>query len=286
MTSKLYLFLFFTLFSIPAFATYRDSTGVENLDGKKLIIHQVDAKETYYGIARKYNVPPKTVIEYNKNTPLHVGSVVKVPTDRPFVEPVATQSAPKVTENERDQGIIEYKVSSNETFFSIAKRFNNRVDDLVALNNMQGKKLSAGQIIKVRQNGTPPPPPAEVVKRDSTSVAATGDSSDADTPSLPPNKYGLFEKKEKGVCVAIDDPSMDAKKKLALHRSAPIGTIIKITNPMTNRVDFAKVVGRFTENETTKDVILVVTKNVSDALGALDKRFQVQLSYGSPSNEE
>ncbi|MBE7179232.1 MAG: LysM peptidoglycan-binding domain-containing protein, partial [Mucilaginibacter polytrichastri] len=197
---------------------------------------------------------------------------------------------PRTTATERDQGIIEYKVSSNETLFSIAKRFNMRVDDVIALNNLKGDRLSAGQILKVRQGGGSAAPVAtqqaqtQTARRDSTLVTKN-DTTSVDSPRVPANRYGLFEKKEKGVCVWIEDPSMDPKKKLALHRTAPIGTIIKIVNPMTNRTDFAKVVGRFTENETTKDVVLVVTKNVSDSLGALDKRFQVQLSYGSPNEQ-
>ena len=70
---------------------------------------------------------------------------------------------------------------------------------------------------------------------------------------------------------------------VALHRTAPIGTVVKITNPMTDRVTFAKVVGKFTENESTKDVILVVTKATAELLGALDKRFQVTIDYGMPN---
>jgi len=76
---------------------------------------------------------------------------------------------------------------------------------------------------------------------------------------------------------------LDPNKKLVLHRTAPIGTVIKITNPMTNRTTFAKVVGHITDNEATKDVIIVMTKNVADSLGALDKRFHVNISYGSPN---
>jgi hypothetical protein len=68
-----------------------------------------------------------------------------------------------------------------------------------------------------------------------------------------------------------------------LHRTAPLGTVLKITNPMTNRTTFAKVVGRFNDNESTKDVLIVMTKNVADALGGLDKRFFVNISYGSPN---
>ena len=68
-----------------------------------------------------------------------------------------------------------------------------------------------------------------------------------------------------------------------LHRTAPIGTVIKITNTMTNRTTFAKVVGSFTDTEATKDVIIIMTKSVADSLGALDKRFHVTISYGSPN---
>jgi rare lipoprotein A (peptidoglycan hydrolase) len=83
----------------------------------------------------------------------------------------------------------------------------------------------------------------------------------------------------------MEDDSLDPNKKLVLHRTAPIGTVIRITNPMTNRTTFAKVVGRFTDNEQTKDVIIVMTKNVAQSLGALDKRFQVSLSYGVPNEQ-
>ena len=91
------------------------------------------------------------------------------------------------------------------------------------------------------------------------------------------------EKNEKGVALWIEDADLDPNKKLILHRTAPIGTVIKITNPMTNRTTFAKVVGRINDNESNKDAVVVMTKSVADALGALDKRFHVNLSYGSPN---
>ena len=72
---------------------------------------------------------------------------------------------------------------------------------------------------------------------------------------------------------------------LALPPSAPIGTIIKITNPMTQKSTFAKVVGKFTENESTKGAIIVLTKTAAELIGAVDRRFQVSLVYGIPDNE-
>jgi peptidoglycan endopeptidase LytF len=125
-------------------------------------------------------------------------------------------------------------------------------------------------------------------------TAPTGDEEETETdgtlkdPSLkyPASRYGLNQIDEKGTATWISDPDLDPTKMLVLHRSAPIGGIIKITNPMSNRSTFAKVVGKFTENETTKDVIIVMTKAVADSLGALDKRFYCNITYGGQENEQ
>jgi hypothetical protein len=45
------------------------------------------------------------------------------------------------------------------------------------------------------------------------------------------------------------------------------------------------VVGKITDNETTRDAIIVVNKATADLIGALDQRFQVTLVYGL-SNEQ
>lgn len=220
----------------------------------------------------------------------HVTEVAEQPEAPERIAPPVVQ---KVQQPEPDSNVAptQYKVSAGETLYAISKRFNTTVDAISKLNNLPSTTLIAGQVLLVRP-GTQASPPAappivnneiQTVKRDSTHIAAVNtDSSNADH-HLNANRYGLYEKNEKGVATWIDDPSLDPNKKLVLHRSAPIGTVIKITNPMTNRTTFAKVVGRFTDSEATKDVIIVMTKNVADSLGALDKRFHVDISYGSPN---
>ena len=368
-----------------------DSIGVENQNGKKVILHKVEPKETYFGVGRRYNVKPNVIIQYNNNVVLHPGMTIKVPTDLPFAvepapkpvtaaakaetkqeppkraeqfkvsagetlysiakrygttvdeikaqnglksdvltpgqiltiggngntpEPVKkeavaeTQPAPVPVQQPKQQvpqpapapvaaqqvpaaapvnmqNTQQYKVSNGETLFTIAKRFGTSVDDIIALNKLPDNTIVPGQILTVR-SGMPPAPAPEskpVVARPDTSVAAAIDSLSADK-HIQANRYGLYEKDEKGAATWMDDPSFDPNKKLVLHRTAPIGTVIKITNPMTNRTTFAKVVGTFTDSEATKDVILVVTKNVAESLGVLDKRFHVNISYGVPNNDQ
>jgi len=290
-----------------------DSIGIENNDGKKVILHKLDPKDNYYSIGRRYNVRPGDIIKFNNNAPLKIGDVIKVPTDRSFLEvtkptvvqqnkpavvppPVVNQQQPPVQQQQQaatnnqpaatGSGIVtqDYKVSAGETLYSIAKRFSSTVEDITKLNGLTTTTVTPGQIIKV-QSGTadaaPPAPANTVAKRDSTTYVSASDS--IAERKFNANKFGLYEKDEKGVATWIDDASLDPNKKLVLHRTAPIGTVIKITNPMTNRTTFAKVVGHITDNESTKDVILVMTKNVAESIGGLDKRIHVNISYGSPN---
>ncbi|MDR3696043.1 LysM peptidoglycan-binding domain-containing protein [Mucilaginibacter sp.] len=218
---------------------------------------------------------PTAVVE-QPTSPEHV---VQQPTQQPVQQPVQQNNTPP----------IQYKVSAGETLYAISKRFNTTVDDITKLNNLTSTNLTPGQILLVHSGTQSAPPPpvmnrdTQVAKRDSTSVVQVNSDSSNNDRHLNANRYGLFEKNEKGVATWMDDPGLDPNKKLVLHRTAPIGTVIKLTNPMTNRTTFAKVVGRFTDNESTKDVIIVMTKSVADALGALDKRFHVDISYGSPN---
>jgi peptidoglycan endopeptidase LytF len=191
------------------------------------------------------------------------------------VVPAAGQEIPSAKDP-----LVVHTVAGNETMYSIASKYNLTVDQLKAKNNLSTNSLYVGQKLLIsgqyplRGEGAPTldPDSAEAVKNPSL--------------RLPPSRYGLSQMDERGTGVWIIDPDLDSSKMLVLHRTAPIGTIMKITNPMSNRSTFAKVVGKFTENESTKDVIIVMTKAVADALGALDKRFLCNLTYGGQANEQ
>jgi LysM repeat protein len=288
MQKRLLLTSFCIIFSAAAFAANRiDSIGVENNNGKQIILHKVEAKETYFSLGRKYSIATKDIISYNNNKPLHIGTMLKIPTNRNFSAASGKPASPAVTRTviTTDNNLIDYKVGPKESLYAIARRFNTTVEDIKLLNKLSGNALRVGQIIKVKQGGT-----AAIVVETPKPVAASpvittesdSGSTEAET-HVKANKYGLREMAERGVAVWITDQGLDGTKMLALHRTAPVGTIVKVTNPMTERSTFAKVVGKFTENESTKDVIIVVTKAAADLLGALDKRFQVNLVYGVPN---
>ena len=270
-----------------------DSVSVENLNGKKNIVHKVEAKETYYSIARKYYVTPQSVIQFNSNKSLQIGTILRVPTERPYTEASITSAGIKAESGTTAKvAVIDYKVGPREYLIAIAKKFNTTVEDLKTLNNLSSNNLSIGQIIKVpfgsassEQLAPPPASPLDVPKLESRTVSTSVDSSKSASErlKLPVARYGLREVNERGLAIWISDENLGGTKMLALHQTAPIGTVIKITNPMTGKSTFAKVVGKFTQNESSKDAIIVVTKATADLIGVIDKRFQVTLIYGVPN---
>ncbi|PST83292.1 peptidoglycan-binding protein [Pedobacter yulinensis] len=391
-------------------AVVPDSISVENNNGKRVVVHKVDAKDTYYSIGRRYNVAPKDIMSFNKNKFLSIGVIIKVPTQIDFTSAQPTnpqyqteqraQAAQQQKEAAQAQpaqsvpetGLVEHVVQRKENLNLLAQRYGTTVNEIKRVNNLRTINLSIGQVLRIPSNqgtlagstentqqetnqrvvqdtrtapekpavqppvtATPrssqPAPAGKTYEVDASAKTATpgyvehtvasnetiysisvkhgvtmdeikrknnlGNNAlttgqkllikgeyppkpvagaeetpaNGDTlkdPSLryPASRYGLNQVEEKGTAVFITDPELDASKMLVLHRTAPIGTVIKVTNPMTNRTTFAKVVGKFTENETTKDVIIVMTKAVADSLGALDKRFFCNLSYGVQENEQ
>jgi len=309
MKLKNILIFAFSILSYAASASsLKDSIGIENLSGKKVILHKIEPKETYYSLSRRYNIAPKKIMDFNNNVPLGIGSVIKIPTEQDFAvtkPPVVfgnksnIGSTPQESSKNGNKKETTHVVQAKETLYGIASKYNMRVDDLKLLNNLTGNNLTVGQTLKVLVNETVSLKPEVVtnsqgkpeIVRNTPPVQETPnrikyiDSTDSgENVNIQRNRYGITEKNEKGVAVYINDENLGNAKSYALHSIAPIGTIVKITNPMTNRSVFAKVVGKYTENETTKDVIIVINKAVADALGALDKRFLVNITYGLPND--
>src|SRR5690554_3003955 len=139
-------------FSIGAFAERlapRDSVGVEKIDGQSFIIHQVEEKETLFGISRRYKTAVNEIIQSNDGLKegLKIGQRIKVP----FLEKSAIPVGAKI-----------HHISPGETLFSVAQSYQVSVKDLMDWNDLQGNDLSVGQALIIEGAGETAPPAAEV----------------------------------------------------------------------------------------------------------------------------
>lgn len=281
------------LSSLPAHASWAvaDSVGVERKDGREVVIHEIEAKETYYGLSRRYQVPVKEIIAANNNKALKIGDTVRIPKGPVTAQTIAVTSSNDTTSPQKvDVPVLpegeytNYKVGKGETLDIISKRFSISVESIKRANGLTSDALEEGILLKIPNKELPPPPPAasDIMVQDSGILAdtAAGNSSNLD---IPANRYGIREMTEKGVGVWIEDFNQESGSMLALHKTAPVGTVIKITNPMTQRTTFAKVVGKFADTADTKDAIIVISKSAASLIGVLDRRFQVEIAYGTPN---
>ncbi len=69
------------------------------------------------------------------------------------------------------------------------------------------------------------------------------------------------------------------KKYLVLHRSAPIGTIMRVKNEENNATIFARVVGTLPETGDNSKLVIKLSQAAFDQLKAVNGRFPVEIMY-------
>lgn len=94
-----------------------------------------------YSIARKYNVTVNDLINYNnlKSNILSIGQQIRIPSS---------------TTNEDETSSNIYTVKSGDSLYSIARKYNVTVNDLMKYNNLTSNLLSIGQQIRIPTSGT------------------------------------------------------------------------------------------------------------------------------------
>lgn len=263
-----------------------DSVGNETVNGNSYIIHKVKPKETYYQLSRIYTVPVKDIISTNNNKTLRIGDTVRIPMGK--VTQAYEQSIDKITVTPATPPkTIEYKVGKSETLYAISKRFQITIKDIKLANNLTSDSLKEGMLLKIPINGFHEEKEEQIDKSSVIIIPETIDQIESTSiPAVKTNKYGIRENKERGIGVWLEDLKTNGQSSLALHKTAPIGTILKITNPMNQNVTFAKVVGKFADNEETQNAIVVLSKSVANSIGLIDKKFQIEITYGTPLDLE
>ena len=84
---------------------------------------------------------------------------------------------------------------------------------------------------------------------------------------------------EKGTAAWIDDEEINSGKYYALHRTAPTGTIIKVTNLSNQKSVYVKVVGKIPDRQENQNVIIRISKKAADALSVSGDSFEAELVY-------
>ncbi|WPR77590.1 LysM peptidoglycan-binding domain-containing protein [Algoriphagus sp. NG3] len=195
----------------------------------------------------------------------------------PKSEPEKTTSPKAAVETSKPMVPGEWRshtVQVGETLFSIASQYSARVEDLITWNALTSNNLQQGQVLKVGRGA---------MQESTVPVIGTPRVvSSADEMMVEPadsNTSGGFKNiKETGQAELIEGTG-GHKKYLVLHRTAPVGTVMRVKNEENDVTIFARVVGTLPETGDNNKLIIKLSQAAYDQLKAVNGRFPVEVMY-------
>ena len=302
----IFIICFLIMLSQVTFAL-PDSLGLKEENGKTYIMHRVDRGETLFHIGQRYDVAVKQLKATNPQADenLVVGEVILVPYKQ------GTQS--KSRQSTQSKSWKKHTVKKGETLFSISQQYKTSVKQIKKWNNLQSNNIAVGQQLKVgkkemeqesqqpegdtnHQPAKPADSPANSEKQakageqkqqseKDTSEYAKAYSQKAAKTTTTPKGNGLVTKKQEGKATWLQNANISTQKSLALHRSAPAGTIIKVKNLMNDKVVYVRTVGKLNK-QGDKNTLITISKKAAKELGVSGDYFRARLQYTikEPSN--
>ncbi|RED26391.1 amino acid/amide ABC transporter substrate-binding protein (HAAT family) [Flavobacterium cutihirudinis] len=134
---------------------------------EKYVFHDVQPKETKFGIAKQYNMSVEELEKRNPeivaNLPVGYRLTIKGTAPKTETAPIANTAKPtetkKVTETpKKGTTYMEYQVKPKETFYSLGRTFHLTQEELTALNPSLSEGVKEGMVLKVPTGYLAPQP--------------------------------------------------------------------------------------------------------------------------------
>ncbi|NML65006.1 LysM peptidoglycan-binding domain-containing protein [Hymenobacter sp. RP-2-7] len=209
-----------------------------------------------------------------------------------------------------------YTVGRGETLFSIARRFGLSPAGLIELNHLPSTgSVRAGQelLLRAAEAGAPaavpvratlplpvatapttplrldpdkeaevatvtPAAPAAVAPAPEKEKVVTRERDREETPRSPTRASELAGRRtEPGVAAVIDNSGTD--KYLALHKTAPVGTIMEVKNMLNGQTVYVRVIGQLPDTGENDNILVRLSPRAVAKLGTTDAKFRVETSY-------
>ena len=240
--------------------------------------HIVAAKETMFSISQAYNVSIEDIKQWNNLTDnsLSIGQELVIKKGS------SGSAAPLTTTPSKGLHIVAAK----ETMFSIAKQYGVTIQQIKDWNKLEGNEISIGQELRVApplnepvKTVVPVVVAANEVKKEHVAQTATPKPEVKEqTIRISESVKNSDEISQNGLAELIEGTEGN-RKYLALHRTAPVGTILKVRNEMNNREVFVRVMGKLPDTAFTDKLVIKISKSAYERLGAIDQRFRVEVTY-------
>lgn len=277
------LIAFLCALQLTTKASSLDSLGLKKENNKTFLLFKVGPKQSLFSILKRYNLSLSEFKSANTDVqiPVKTGEIVYIPLH--YLE--ESNPAPKVVEEKAPESPKEAEihiVAPKQGLLSVANMHKVTMAELRKWNNLTSDRLQEGQRLIVsdpagstssiavdKSNLLP-------AKTAAPAVAAPAPTETVVAPAKEKGPEDIKKKIETGIAELIDVPD-NSGKFLALHRSAPIGTLVLVKNLTNNQSIWVKVIGRLPNGDSK--VIIKLSPKAFEKLNAVDKRVRAEISY-------
>lgn len=278
-SKKLILFIALCLGCKSTFASPMDSLGLKKDNNKIYIVYKVENKQPLHSILKHFNLSLTEFKQINPevNFPINSGEIIFIPihyldeaTNALIapIKPVEKVVAKKQEEIKPIESGI-HVVSSKQSLLTIANLFKVTMADIRKWNNLTSDVLKEGQRLLVEA-------PKNLVLDKSILLGSKNDKGVEELKSENKDSEGLKKTIETGIAELIEVPD-NSGKYLALHKSAPVGTLVLVKNLANNQSIWVKVIGRLPNSDGK--LIIKLSPKAFERLNAVDKRIRAEISY-------
>jgi LysM repeat protein len=283
---KLTLLLAFIVgLSTSLHAITLDSLGLKKENNKTFLLFKVGPKQSLFSILKRYNLSLTEFKAANSEVeiPVKTGEIVYIPLH--YLEesnPAPKMMEEKVADAPKTDAPKEAEihiVASKQGLLSVANLHKVTMADLRKWNNLTSDRLQEGQRLIVSD----PAASKSTISVDKTNLLPAKATTTATAPVTEPAALAkekgpedIKKKIETGIAELIDVPD-NSGKFLALHRTAPIGTLVLVKNLTNNQSIWVKVIGRLPNGDSK--VIIKLSPKAFEKLNAVDKRVRAEISY-------
>lgn len=262
-------------------ASTLDSLGLKKENNKTFLLFKVGPKQSLFSILKRYNLSLSEFKSANADIqiPVKTGEIVYIPLH--YLE--ESNPAPKIVEEKAPESPKEAEihiVAPKQGLLSVANMHKVTMAELRKWNNLTSDRLQEGQRLIVSD----PAGSASSIAVDKSNLlpaktATPAAPTSTETVVAPAKEKGpedIKKKIETGIAELIDVPD-NSGKFLALHRTAPIGTLVLVKNLTNNQSIWVKVIGRLPNGDSK--VIIKLSPKAFEKLNAVDKRVRAEISY-------
>lgn len=249
--------------------------------------HMIKQGQTIFGLSHEYGSNVKKTLDLNADKNLSListGTIIRFSLNPSILSDSITGTIFTP---------VYYQVKPKETLYTISRLYLGRdVKDIMILNKKSSYNLDINERLLIGYIKSPSQDSKtdEIInKKDIATEVANHGMYKILSPPTEEISLGSFQlesfvkkleivHKERGLAI-WENTEYGSHELLVMHPFARVNSKIRLYNPMMNKVVEAKVVGTMPKNSYPQNISVVISPGVAHALGALDKRFLVEMTY-------